>query len=204
MRSWLTTFLCLTGTLIAAHGLRHSAHLEKPLTDTLNHGTDYQTIFLNRQIRSASDGVPCVSVSFLTELKERFVRWLDHNNDGQSTFDEVKNYIRRFKAGVTDDVVAAFIKRRDSNGNGALDFVPEYVQDMSVPDNTPEGATEWFRLHDTNDDGFVTQSELENVAIAIGMSPEDAAATVQGYYMSSDLDKDGKLTFDEFKKLYTL
>ncbi|KAH9512660.1 Calcium-dependent protein kinase 3 [Bulinus truncatus] len=203
MSTWLQSCLFVTGIVLLAEGIRQSTFLDKVAIDTSHHGNNFQNTFFNRQIRSATGGVPCVTVPFLTELKERFVRWLDHNNDGQSTFDEVKNYIRRFKADVTDADVAAFIRRRDSNGNGAIDFVPEYIHDMAAPDNTLEGAKEWFHLQDTNDDGFVTEPELVKVAEAVGMSPDEALETVQGYYMSADQDKDGKLTIDEFKTLYT-
>nr|QGZ07371.1 calmodulin-like protein [Onchidium reevesii] len=156
----------------------------------------------SRQTRSATGGVPCVSVYFLNELKERFIRWMDHNNDGRSTFDEVRNYLRRFKPNVPNETVTAFIGRRDSNGNGDIDFVPEYVEDLSAPDYSLAGATEWFNLQDTNDDGFVTEQELMQVATAIGMSPQEALNTVRGYYMTADQNGDSKLSFDEFKTLY--
>ncbi|CAL1530249.1 unnamed protein product [Lymnaea stagnalis] len=209
MNSWNVTVLMLAGTaLVSAWGSSISSGpatpMERAFEDVRSQHRDASLHnVLSRGTRSANGGVPCVTVPFLTELKERFIRWLDHDNDGQSTFDEVKNYIRRFKPDVTDQTVAAFISRRDSNGNGAIDFVPEYVHDMAAPDYTLEGANEWFKLQDTNDDSFVTEAELVKVAEAVGMSPEEALDTVQGYYMSADANKDGKLSLDEFKTLYS-
>uniref|UniRef100_A0A0B7B732 EF-hand domain-containing protein n=1 Tax=Arion vulgaris TaxID=1028688 RepID=A0A0B7B732_9EUPU len=176
--------------------------LETAVDDARLQQTEASSTKLYRQVRSFPDNTPCLTIPYLTDLKRQFVRSLDHNNDGRATFDEVKDYMRRFKSNVNDQRVEAFIHRRDTNGNGAIDFVPEYVHDMTVSDYTMGGATEWFHLQDTNDDGFVSENELMNTTQALGVSPEEALNAVQGYYMAADLDKDEKLSFDEFKTLY--
>uniref|UniRef100_A0A0B7A2F0 EF-hand domain-containing protein n=1 Tax=Arion vulgaris TaxID=1028688 RepID=A0A0B7A2F0_9EUPU len=192
---FITVVVMVTGT-----DLGGASPMEKAFQDVRH---QRRVGLFSRRTRDTISDVPCLSLPFLTVLKERFVRWLDKNNDGMSTFDEVKDHLRRFKPNVKDDAVESFIRRRDMNGNQAIDFVPEYVHDMSAPDYTIEGAKEWFHLQDTNDDGFVNEKELIAVAEAVGTSPLEAADTVQGYYMVADLDKDGKLSFDEFKTLYS-
>ncbi|XP_012946600.2 probable calcium-binding protein CML23 [Aplysia californica] len=91
------------------------------------------------------------------ELKGRFTRWFDHNDNGKAEFDEVRDYLRRFKPNISPNAVAAFIRRRDADGNGMIDFIPEYVEDLTTPDFTLEAANEWFQLQDTNDDGYVSE-----------------------------------------------
>ncbi|BFZ00428.1 hypothetical protein BsWGS_03467 [Bradybaena similaris] len=166
------------------------------------HQPDSSFVPLLRRPRSVDEEVPCVPISYLTVLKGRFIRWLDNNNDGTSTFDEVKDYLRRFKPNVNDVVVENFIRRRDLDGSGNIDLVPEYVQDMTTTDNSLEGATELFQLQDTNEDGFVEEQEIVQVGKALGATEQEAQETTHGYYMVADANKDGKLSFDEFKTLY--
>ncbi|CAG5130357.1 unnamed protein product, partial [Candidula unifasciata] len=151
---------------------------------------------LVRHARSFPDEEPCLTITFLTELKKRFVNSLDHNNDGTATFSEVKEYLQKFKPNVKDDAVSRFISRRDMNGNGAIDFVPEYVREMAGNDYTMAAAAEWYHLHDTNDDNIVTEKELINASKALGLTPQQAEEAVQGYYMAADENGDGKLSFN--------
>ncbi|BFZ06566.1 hypothetical protein BsWGS_09605 [Bradybaena similaris] len=197
---------CLLLSAMTFHAIsRVAAGLSRTGQKVRSHGRSEFSSVLARHPRSIPglpEESPCVTIPFLSELKNRFVSSLDHNNDGIATFHEVKEYMRKFKPNVKDDAVRSFISRRDTNGNGAIDFVPEYVHDMSASDYSMSAALEWFHLHDTNDDGFVTESELMNASEALGMTPEQALETVQGYYMAADVNGDGKLSFDEFKTLY--
>ena len=56
-------------------------------------------------------------------------------------------------------------------------------------------AKEWFQLEDSNRDGVVSRSELIAIATNIGMSPKEAAETVDLFYMAGDLDGDGRLNW---------
>ncbi|KAK3698155.1 hypothetical protein RRG08_021666 [Elysia crispata] len=154
---------------------------------------------LKRHTRSFNPAdITCVSIPRLEEMQHMFRNMVDHNADGKATPQEVRNFFQTFK-NVTDDTVAAFIARKDTNKNGVLDFVPDYVQSLNQ-DNSLEEAREWFFLLDTDDDSFITREELLNVAQKLGMSAEDADM----YYMSVDNNNDGKLSFDEYKKIHDI
>ncbi|XP_059142072.1 uncharacterized protein LOC131929742 [Physella acuta] len=199
----ISTVLCFLALLagIAVEGASHRASLNVKG----HHMGEFPQQLFARGARSALDfWQDCVSIPHLTQMKERFVRWLDHNNDGVSTFDEVKNFIRRFKPDVRDETVAAYIRRRDTNGNGVIDFVPEYVHEMTASESTLDSAKEEFQFLDSNDDGLVTEKEIVRMSEALDQSPEEALQTAQLRYMPADVDKDGKLSFDEFKAVYNL
>ena len=81
------------------------------------------------------------------------------------------------------------------SGDGSVDFIPDYLMEVSSPDYGTNTAREWFDLEDTNGDGFVTRDELINIATNVGMSREEAEQTAIGYYMSADQNGDGKLSW---------
>lgn len=155
-----------------------------------------------RQAAFPGTGMPCLTVTFLTEMKGRFAERIDPNDDGKATFEEVKNYLKNFNPNVNDAQVSKFIRRRDMNGNGVIEFIPEYILDIATPDMTQEAAVEWFSLEDSDGDGYVTRRELMNIAQQLGMSPEQADASVSSYYMAMDTNGDDRLSFDEYKVLY--
>ncbi|XP_046560803.1 calmodulin-like protein 7 [Haliotis rubra] len=145
---------------------------------------------------------PCVSVEYLTVLKHRFETQIDRNNDGRATFEEMRRHLQDYNPNVRDATVADFIGRRDDNGDGIIDFVPEYVKNVITPDYSEENAKEWFNLDNTNGDDFVTRDELMTIARHIGTPEEQADAQVSGYYLSNDKNGDDKLDWDEYKVIY--
>ncbi|KAK7480565.1 hypothetical protein BaRGS_00028141, partial [Batillaria attramentaria] len=151
---------------------------------------------IRRQAAFPGTGMPCLTVTFLTEMKGRFAERIDPNDDGKATFNEVRNYLRNFKPTVTDDQVTSFIRRRDLNGNRIIEFIPEYILDIATPDMTAEAAAEWFALEDSDGDGFVTRRELLRIAQQLGMSPDQADGSVSSYYMAMDTNGDDRLSFD--------
>jgi Ca2+-binding EF-hand superfamily protein len=80
-------------------------------------------------------------------------------------------------------------------GDGSVNFIPDYLMEVSEPDYSTQTAREWFSLEDSNNDGFVSQDELIKIAVNIGMSMEEARQTAVGYYMSADMDGDNQLNW---------
>ncbi|XP_025078730.1 calmodulin-like protein 7 isoform X2 [Pomacea canaliculata] len=157
---------------------------------------------MRRQAAFPESLTSCVTITFLTDMKHRFESLIDTNHDGRATAEEMEAYLRKFKPSVTDEEVAAFIRRRDIDGDSVIDFIPEYVLDISSPDMSPEAAREWFMLEDRNGDSYVAKSELLTIAENLGMSPDQAEDSVSSYYMSADANKDEQLSFQEYKSLY--
>ncbi|XP_041347789.1 calmodulin-like protein 7 [Gigantopelta aegis] len=144
----------------------------------------------------------CMSIEYLTELKDRFSSQIDGNDDGKATYEEMLRHLRDYNPHVTAETVKKFIKRRDLNGNGVIEFVPEYIRNIVVPDNSEETAREWFALDDTNGDGYVTRDELLAITNHVGTPADRGELKVASYYMSNDKNGDDKLSWDEYKTIY--
>lgn len=96
---------------------------------------------------------------------------------------------------VSNRVMLIYLSDFPLAGDSVIDFIPEYVLDISSPDMSPEAAREWFMLEDRNGDSYVAKSELLTIAENLGMSPDQAEDSVSSYYMSADANKDEQLSF---------
>lgn len=143
------------------------------------------------------------TVPQLQALKEQFRNYIDKNGDEKASFQEVYEYLQKYNPDISIKKVKDFMKRRDINGDGSVDFVPDYLLEVSSPDYAKNTAREWFELEDTNGDGLVSRDELIKIAVNVGMPREEAEQTAVGYYMSADRNGDGKLTWKEYSRLYS-
>ena len=58
-----------------------------------------------------------------------------------------------------------------------------------------------FRLFDRDDNGFITQAELSAVMADLHGGEKLNPAEIEEIILEADMDKDGKISFSEFKKL---
>ena len=117
-------------------------------------------------------------------------------------------------------VVASLFKVFDSNGNGSVDS-RELASGISVlcAGQRDEKIRAAFSLFDLNDDGFISLGEMTTYLTsvfkvlyesnngtkkAIGVSADELGKiTAEEAFVECDLNHDGRLSFDEFKKWYT-
>ena len=83
-----------------------------------------------------------------------------------------------------------------TTGDGEVDFIPDYISEVMSPEYSLSKAREWFKLEDTNKDGYVSEAELVTIAMNIGMTKDDAEKTASEYYMSADTNGDRLLDWD--------
>lgn len=143
----------------------------------------------------------CASIQQLEVFQAQFYDSVDKNQDGKATFEEVKDYLAKYNTVIKDSEVERFIARRDMNGNRVIDFVPDYVAEVLSPTYSLNKAKEWFQLEDSNRDGLVSRDELLTIAMNIGMTPKQAAETVDLFYMTGDVNGDGKLNWKEYSSV---
>ncbi|KAL4219968.1 hypothetical protein ACF0H5_020379 [Mactra antiquata] len=146
----------------------------------------------------------CFTIDHLKALKDQFAGYIDSNGDERASKDEILTYLQHYKPTIKDDQVTDFIARRDKDGDGSVDFIPDYLMEVSSPNFDLNTAREWFDLEDTNGDGFVSRDELISIATRVGMPPEEAERTAMGYYMSADQNNDGQLSWEEYKPLFMM
>ncbi|KAL5004723.1 hypothetical protein ScPMuIL_018179 [Solemya velum] len=166
--------------------------------------TNFQGLELirKRQQDDVTEQEACFSIPHLEALKHQFIDYIDKNGDGHASFEEVEDYLHNYNPEVNREQIDEFIARRDNDGNGVIDFIPDYIMEVSSPDYSQRTAKEWFNLEDVNQDGYVSKDELLKIALNVGMNMEEAEQTVLGYYMRADENGDGKLEWNEYKTLH--
>lgn len=103
---------------------------------------------------------------------------------------------------LNDESVMIFFFQLQWAGNGVIDFVPDYVAEVLSPTYSLNKAKEWFQLEDSNRDGLVSRDELLTIAMNIGMTPKQAAETVDLFYMTGDINGDGKLNWKGIQSVH--
>jgi len=96
----------------------------------------------------------------------------------------------------------------DADGNGGIDFT-EFIKALSVfavstPESTDHKLLFAFKIYDVDGDGYISNSDLFYVLkIMVGRNLEDEAIQqlVDRTILYADKDKDGRLSFDEFRSI---
>ena len=98
----------------------------------------------------------------------------------------------------TDEQITEMLKEVDLNGDGEIDFEEFYA--AVKKESTPEGIEEAFIHFDKNKDGFISAEELRRTMEQMGerVSKEEIDAIIE----KADLNGDGKISIEEFLKLY--
>ena len=124
------------------------------------------------------------------------------DRSGQLSKSELKHVFRALSIKVDDKGLQAFFKQMDANGSGDIDF-NEFKAAMTKfyfrRRNTKELEAA-FKKYDSDGNGFLTMDELQTVMSNMGrhMSQSEVRSMIQ----SLDLNNDGKISFDEFTRMF--
>ena len=144
--------------------------------------------------------------SYFTEdeiqrLYKRFQK-LDSNGNGLIERSEFET-IAAIKS---NPLASRLIEIFDSDGNTGVDF-QEFVKGLNVfsaHGKKEEKLRFLFQVYDINKDGFISNGELFAVLkmmVGNNLNPEQLQQIVDKTIMESDKDKDGKISFEEFKQM---
>ena len=131
------------------------------------------------------------------EAQETF-NFFDKDHDGKISLDEFRNVVMLLCDTATDEDITEMLKEVDLNGDGEIDFEEFYA--AVKKESTPEGIEEAFKTFDKNKDGFITAEELRRTMESMGerVSKEEIDEIIE----KADLNGDGKISIEEFLKLY--
>ena len=131
------------------------------------------------------------------EAQETF-NFFDKDHDGKISLDEFRNVVMLLCDTATDEQITEMLKEVDLNGDGEIDFEEFYA--AVKKESTPEGIEEAFVHFDKNKDGFISAEELRRTMEQMGerVSKEEIDAIIE----KADLNGDGKISIEEFLKLY--
>ncbi|CAF3310430.1 unnamed protein product [Rotaria socialis] len=135
------------------------------------------------------------------ELRDAF-NLFDRDHSGKITKSELRKLLRALNVKATDSEVQRLLHRMDTDNSGDIDF-NEFKNAMARPFFKKYSRTEVmdaFKKFDVDGNGFISSKELENIMSRMGkhLSQKELQATIS----SLDLNKDGKISFDEFCALF--
>ncbi|CAF3401091.1 unnamed protein product [Rotaria socialis] len=135
------------------------------------------------------------------ELRDAF-NLFDRDHSGKITKSELRKLLRALNVKATDSEVQRLLHRMDTDNSGDIDF-NEFKNAMARPFFKKYSRTEAmdaFKKFDVDGNGFISSKELENIMSRMGkhLSQKELQATIS----SLDLNKDGKISFDEFCALF--
>jgi len=133
----------------------------------------------------------------------KYFRKYDSDDDGLLTASEFVKLLRKMDSFLTLQEVEDLIMRFDLNEDQSLSE-SEYLQLMEtiqreVKNRMDKKLQAQFDKFDTDGDGFVTAEEMYKVLVKTYPSMSIEAAQI--LLRDADLDKDGKVSIEEFRKM---
>ncbi|KAH6772409.1 hypothetical protein C2S52_004800 [Perilla frutescens var. hirtella] len=139
----------------------------------------------------------------------------DKNNDGYITRYELRESLQKIGIAAGERDVDEMVQKVDSNGDGLIDFdefckLYESMEGCGVGEAAAEGSTagggdgdlrEAFDVFDGNKDGLITVEELGLVLSSLGFTEGKKIEDCKEMIKKVDIDGDGMVNFDEFKKM---
>ncbi|KAI2643439.1 hypothetical protein GGS21DRAFT_15302 [Xylaria nigripes] len=134
-------------------------------------------------------------------LRKRFMK-LDKDQSGTIERDEFLSLPQISSNPLATRLIAIF----DEDGGGDVDF-QEFVSGLSAfssKGNKEQKLEFAFKVYDIDRDGYISNGELFIVLkmmVGSNLKDQQLQQIVDKTIMEADLDKDGKISFEEFKKM---
>ncbi|KAI3459755.1 hypothetical protein Pfo_016418 [Paulownia fortunei] len=155
--------------------------------------------FKKRVLGVVADNLPDDQVH---GIKQMF-HMMDTDKNGNLNFEELKDGLYMFGQPVPDHDVQLLLDAADCDGNGMLncdEFVTLAVHMKKISND--ELLHEAFLYFDKNQSGYIEFEELQESLLDDHFGPTNDQV-VQDIIFDADLDKDGRISFPEFKAMMT-
>ncbi|XP_043703835.1 calcium-dependent protein kinase 8-like [Telopea speciosissima] len=153
--------------------------------------------FKKRVLRAVADNLP---MEQLNGLKKIF-HMMDIDKNGNLSFQELKDGLHLIGHPVPDPDVQLLIDAADTDGNGTLnceEFVTISVHLKRI--GSDEHLHAAFQLFDKNQSGFIELDELREALTEDEREPNNEQV-VREIFCDVDTNKDGKISYEEFKAM---
>ncbi|XP_071731288.1 probable calcium-binding protein CML23 [Rutidosis leptorrhynchoides] len=131
---------------------------------------------------------------------EKVFRKFDVNGDGKISITELRSILGALGTVTPESELKAVMKEIDTDGDGFIDL-NEFIQFQRSGCNGGDNneLREAFDMYDQNKNGKISASELHSVMKSLGekCSLKDCKKMIA----SVDVDGDGCVNFEEFKKM---
>jgi len=108
-----------------------------------------------------------LSAQEISEIRKAFSVF-DVDGDGAITSKELAEVMRSFGLNPTEEELMEMINKFDIDGDGMVSF-PEFLQMMAPnEDDYQKDIAEVVQMFDTNDNGYMDLTEIENILMRFG------------------------------------
>lgn len=136
----------------------------------------------------------------------------DKDDDGYITKKELRESLEKIGIAAGERDIEDMVQKVDANGDGLIDFgefceLYESIDGGSVAEAEAEAQggdgdlREAFDVFDGNKDGLITVEELGLVLSSLGFNEGKKLEACKEMIRKVDVDGDGMVNFDEFKKM---
>ncbi|KAK4795462.1 hypothetical protein SAY86_013456 [Trapa natans] len=153
--------------------------------------------FKKKVLRVVADHLPEDQVD---EIMEMFYT-MDTDNTGSLTLEELKDGLQKYGQPVADPEVEMLMDAADTDGNGTIsceEFLTMSVHLKRI--DSDEHLTQAFEYFDMNKSGFIEFEELREALDDKHLGP-DNDQVIRDIMHDADLDKDGRISYNEFKAM---
>ncbi|TYJ37021.1 hypothetical protein E1A91_A05G347400v1 [Gossypium mustelinum] len=150
--------------------------------------------FKKEVLRVVADNLPNEQIDSITEM----FHMMDKDEDGQLPLEELKDGLQKLGHSVDHPEVQMLMQAADMDGNGTLscdEFIIMAVHLKRIGND--EHLREAFNVFDKNQSGYIEFEELEQALLHDNLHPH----LIQNIMVEIDKDKDGKISYAEFKTM---
>ncbi|CAL0304194.1 unnamed protein product [Lupinus luteus] len=153
--------------------------------------------FKKKVLRVVADNLPDEQVQYIRKMFDM----MDKDKNGHLTFEELKDGLAMLGHTLPDPDVQMLMEAADIDGNGTLnceEFITMSVHLRKI--ESDEHLSEAFSYFDKNQSGYIEFKELKDVLSDDGLGV-DGDKVIRDILNDVDLDKDGRISFEEFKAM---
>ncbi|OAP09301.1 CPK24 [Arabidopsis thaliana] len=155
--------------------------------------------FKKKVLRIVADNLPNEEIAAIVQMFQT----MDTDKNGHLTFEELRDGLKKIGQVVPDGDVKMLMDAADTDGNGMLscdEFVTLSIHLKRM--GCDEHLQEAFKYFDKNGNGFI---ELDELKVALCDDKLGHAngndQWIKDIFFDVDLNKDGRISFDEFKAM---
>ncbi|XP_021911464.1 calcium-dependent protein kinase 24 [Carica papaya] len=150
--------------------------------------------FKKKVLRVVADNLPNEEIAGIVQM----FHMMDTDKNGDLTFEELRDGLQKIGQAVPDPDVKMLMDAADTDGNGTLsceEFVTMSIHLTRI--GCDEHLSVAFGFFDKNKSGYIELEELKEALI----TDDNDHNAINDIFFDVDLDKDGRISFDEFKAM---
>jgi calmodulin len=134
----------------------------------------------------------------IAEFREAFALF-DKNGDGTIEANELYEVMKSINLSATKEEIDDMIREVDTDGDGNISF-DEFVVMMQKGGDEDAELREAFNVFDKDKNGFIDRDEIKDVLKTL-TGVEHSETEIDLMIKEADTNNDGKVSFQEFKKM---